>query len=86
MMPNVFWIDGLITVQVVVDYIDGWALTEDAYACGVYIAETRGQAKAMFCDEWDFEWTDKMSIRLLKTDVNHPCGRTFHFWDLVEEL
>lgn len=40
----------------------------------IVFAETRGKAKAIFVNWTDGDWTDCMSIRLLKKAVNERVG------------
>lgn len=41
----------------------------------IFVAESRGQAHAMFCSEYGYKWTDRKSIHKIASNVNLSPGR-----------
>ena len=81
---NAYLVDGLEIIRV----YEEWYQVDEVYPIGIYVAKTRGQAHAMFNGEWDFEWTEPKSIRLIATNVEEPMGSTGaeYLWDIAAEL
>lgn len=65
---NLYYIDGGMLIDQGEDYY------EEFWAGGLYAAETRGKAHAMFCTEHGLDWLDSAVIRQIDTGLDIPSG------------
>jgi len=59
---------------VIVDYLEEWPIYSEEGFIDIVFAESRGQARAIAAWEWDFDFTEKMSIKLLPGEWDFPKG------------
>lgn len=66
--------------QIVDDYIDGWPIWYWGRLCNIVFAKTRGQARAYAASEWNMDFTEKMSIKVLPGEYDFPIGMLLDWW------
>jgi hypothetical protein len=81
-----FWIDAGYH-DYIEEYIGGYPRYESAWFGGLVYAKTPAQAKHLFIQEHsgDFEYTDKMSIRVLATETDEKWAAGWVGYEDAEE-
>lgn len=75
---NIYLLDaGIQREAVYEDHENNVGHWEYSDAIGLYAAETRGKAKAMFCTEFDIDWTEQVAIKLVQKDYDTTAGAVF---------
>jgi hypothetical protein len=66
--------------HIVDDYIDGYPIWYIGRLINIFFAETRGKARAYAASEWNLDFTDPMSIKVLPGDYEFPAGMLPEYW------
>jgi hypothetical protein len=73
---NLYYIDGGTQQRAEYeDYENNVGHWEYYDAVGLYAANSRGHAHGMFCAEFELDWTDPVTIRLIEKDLDIVAGQ-----------
>lgn len=66
--------------QIVDDYIDGYPIYYIGRLINIVFAKTRGQARACATSEWNMNFTEKLSVKILPGEYDFPAGILSEYW------